>query len=389
MSIPVRYNLRNLVVRRVATLMTSAGIACVVAVFVVVLALAEGFRAAVAGTGRADNALIMRDGSDSEIQSFINREGYDIIRTSPLVVKDDEGPLICADVVLVISHPKISTGEASNVTVRGVEPAAFRLREGVVKIAEGRMMTPGTSEVIVGRSISRRIQDCHIGGTIRKAGRDWNVVGTFDAGGSAFESEIWGDVDVVLQSFNREVYQSVTARLRNPGDVEAWKQLFASDPRLRTFQVQREDQYYAAQTERLATLIRVFGTAVTIVMMVGAVMGAMNTMYAAVAHRRREIGTLLAIGFTPSSVFVSFLIESILLCLVGGALGCLVALPINGVSTGTTNWATFSELVFPFRITPMLLAYGMIFAVVMGVLGGALPAYRAARERVAVALGRV
>ncbi|MEQ8768531.1 MAG: FtsX-like permease family protein [Planctomycetota bacterium] len=388
MALPVSYNLRNLFVRRVATLMTAGGIACVVAVFIVVLALAEGFRQSVSKSGSPENAILLRDGATSELSSAIDVEAFAMIRTLPGVAQDADGqPLATGEVVLVINHPKLDDGEPTNVSARGVSANVMEVRPEV-EIAEGRMFSPGSSEIIVGRALSQRIQDCQLGGVIRQVNRDWTVVGIFDAGDSAFESEIWGDVDVMRDAFKRRVYQSVTVRLENEGALEQIQARLADDPRLKTLQAKREDAYYEEQAGPLSEFITYLGTAICIVMAVGAIVGAVNTMYAAVANRRREIGTLLAIGFGPFSVFLSFLFECLLICFVGGVLGCLLAWPIDGVRTGTTNWQTFSEMAFPFRVTPELMGIGILFALLMGLVGGVLPAYRAARQPVVEALRR-
>jgi len=388
-ALPLAYNLRSLFLRRTATLMTGAGIACVVAVFISVMALAEGFRAAVATTGRPDRALILRDGSTAEINSAIDRGAWDLLRTLPLVALGPAGrPLAAADMVLVLNHGKIPDGTPTNVTVRGMA-GEYRALRAEVRLVEGAWFTPGSAEVMVGRALVGRLQDCRVGGMIRQAGRDWTVVGVFSAGGSAFESEIWGAAEVMLDAFERKVFQSVTVGLRVPGDAEALAELFAGDVRLKTLEGTREDRYYEAQSGMLTGLIRGLGVFIGVLMAIGAVVGAMNTMYAAVAGRRREIGTLLAMGFSPGAIFFSFLLESLLLALAGSLLGCLLSLPVNGIATGTTNWATFSEVAFAFKITPSLFLTGILFGLVMGVLGGALPALRAARLPAAAALTRL
>lgn len=386
MALPFRYNLRNLLVRRLATLMTAGGVACVVAVFVIVLALAQGFRQSVESSGSPANAIIMRDGATSELSSAIDLEAYARVRALPgIAVATDGSPLASGEVVLVINHPKLGNGEPTNVSARGVSANALAVRPDL-EIVEGRAFTPGSSEIIVGKALSQRIQDCQLGGVIRQVNRDWKVVGIFSANDSAFESEIWGDVDVMRDAFRRRVFQSITVRLDGAGGLDTLRARFADDPQLKTFQVKREDVYYEEQAGPLSEFITILGTIVTVVMSIGAIVGAANTMYAAVAHRRREIGTLLAIGFSPFSIFFSFLLECLLIALVGGAAGCLLALPIDGVRTGTTNWQTFSEMAFPFEVTPGLMLAGIAFAAIMGLVGGALPAFRAARQQVVVAL---
>jgi len=388
MALPLGYNLRNLLVRRTATLMSMGGIALVVAVFVVVSALAEGFRAAVAETGSPDNVLVMRDGATSEIQSAMNREIVDLLRSLPEVARDASGrPVASVDMVLVVNHPRLGGEGSTNVTVRGVSGAYREVRPSLA-IAEGRWFTPGSDEIVVGEALSRRVADCQIGGTVRQSGRGWKVVGIFRAEGTAHESEVWGDADVMLDAFQREVYQSVTLRLAEGRDSGALAALFGRDLRLKSLQAEREDRYYGKQSEDVTLFLRTLGIVVTAVMSIGAIFGAMNTMYASVAHRSREIGTLLAIGFHPTTIFLAFLVESLLLSAAGALAGCLLALPVDGLATGTSNWATFSEVAFQFRVTPGVLRGGLLFGLVMGFVGGALPALRAARSTIIAALRR-
>lgn len=386
MAMPLGYNLRNLLVRRFATIMSAAGVAAVVAVFVIVMGLAEGFRAAVATTGSERNAILLRDGPRSELQSAVDRGIVDILKTLPQIAVGREGrPLLSADMLIVINHEKRGGAGPTNVNVRGILPGSLELRDGV-RLTSGRMFEAGSAEVIVGKALSGRVQNCEIGGVIRQGGRDWTVVGIFEAEGSSFESEIWGDAEVMLQAFQRRVYQSVTLRMRDPQDLPALAAAVAGDERLKTLQVFRQDIYYAEQSEAVTTFIRTLGYTITIVMSIGAILGAMNTMYAAVANRTREIGTLRAIGFTPFSIFSSFLIECLVLSLIGAVAGALLALPVDGIATGTTNWASFSEVAFQFRITGGVLAGGVLFGLLMGVIGGAFPAWRAARLRIIAAL---
>ncbi len=388
MALPLGYNLRNLLVRRTATLMSMGGIALVVAVFVVVSALAEGFRAAVAETGSPDNVLVMRDGATSEIESAMNREIVDLLRSLPEVARDASGrPVASVDMVLVVNLPRLGGEGSTNVTVRGVSGAYREVRPSLA-LAEGRWFTPGSEEIVVGEALSRRVADCQVGGTLKQSGRNWRVVGTFAAEGTAHESEVWGDADVMLDAFQREVYQSVTLRPSGGGGEAGLVAAFERDLRLKSLQAEREDRYYEKQSEDVTLFLRTLGIVVTVVMSIGAVFGAMNTMYASVAHRAREIGTLLAIGFGPSAIFLAFLVESLLLSAAGALLGCLLALPVDGLATGTSNWASFSEVAFQFRVTPGVLRGGLLFGLVMGVVGGALPALRAARSTIIAALRR-
>jgi putative ABC transport system permease protein len=386
MPLPFRYNLRNLAVRRAMTLMTAGGIALVVAVLVLTLALAHGFQTTLVSTGRPDNALVRRGGSQSEMMSWVTRDVARAIEADPGVAAGPGGtPLAFGEVIVLVNLPRRGEAEANaNVTVRGVGPGALALRPDV-RLVEGRMFSPGLSEVIVGRALGRRFEGCHLGGMLRMGARDWRVVGVFDSGGTGFDSEIWGDVEVCMPAFDRGAYSSLTLRLGDPGRLQEIKKRLESDPRL-PVQVERESDYYRAQSAQLANLIRALGVFLVVIMAAGAVFGALNTMYAAVGSRTREIATLLALGFTPRAILASFLVESVLLCLIGGVLGCLLALPVQGVSTGTANWASFSEVAFAFRITPGILLIGLASSALLGVIGGWFPARLAARRNVSEAL---
>jgi ABC-type antimicrobial peptide transport system permease subunit len=385
MAIPLSYNLRNLVVRKTMTLMTAGGIALVVAVLVLTLALAHGFQAALVATGRDDNLLVMRTGATSEVQSSVTRDGARILEADPAMSRLPDGRTQAVGEVVVLTNlTRRGSVASSNIVVRGVDDRVLAVRPEV-RLVEGRFFRPGVDEVIVGRPTARRFSGCGLGETVRFGSRDWRVVGLFEANGAGFESEIWGDVETLMPAFDRTTYQSVTLRMEDPNQFSAIKARLEADPRLQV-DVRRESEYYAAQSDQIAQLIRVLGMFLVIVMAVGAIFGALNTMYAAVGSRTREIGTMLALGFTPRSVLRSFLIESVLLSLVGGVLGCLLSLPIHGVSTGTTNWSTFSEVAFQFRITPGILATGLLASVLLGLIGGYFPARNAARRTVHEAL---
>lgn len=386
MAIPLQYNLRNLFVRRTATLMTAGGIALVVAILVLTLALANGFREALVVTGRSDNVIITRAGSNSEVMSGFSRDTGRIIEANDEVARLPDGqPLAVSEVVVVTNLTKRSDPRASsNVTVRGADARALLLRPDV-RIVEGRMYRPGVTEVIVGRPISQRFVGCGLGESIRFGAQDWTVVGVFEAGGSSFESEIWGDRETLAPAFDRNGFSSQTLRLTSPALLPVFTKKLEADPRLR-IDVAREDRFYAAQSEQLAKVIRALGLFLVVIMAAGAIFGALNTMYAAVGARTKEIGTMLALGFTPRSILLSFLVESVLLCALGGVLGCLLALPIHGVSTGTTNWSNFSEVAFKFRITPGILGIGFLASIFLGAIGGYFPARNAARRTVSEAL---
>jgi ABC-type lipoprotein release transport system permease subunit len=386
MAIPLSYNVRNVMQRPVSTLTTAIGVGLTVAIFIGALALVSGFRAAMLTTGAPANAIALRKGADSEISSGIGRDAANIIRALPDVAAGPDGrPLASPELVVVTNKERLGQAGSSNVTVRGVDAGVVALRNQV-KIVEGRMFTPGTDEVIAGARIVSRFANCAVGDHIRFGQRDFTVVGKFTAGGSAFESEIWGDNPVLMPALQRDdVFQSLTFRMRDPKRFDALKKELEADPRLQ-IQLKRESEFYDEQSGMLARVILPLGIFITIIMAVGAVFGAMNTMYAAVGSRTREIATLLVLGFSPFSILVSFVFESVFLALVGGAIGCLIALPLNGITTSTTNFQSFSEVAFAFRVTPMALLAGMFFAAAMGLIGGFLPALRAARQTIASSL---
>jgi len=385
-AIPISYNIRNVFQRPVSTLTTALGVGLTVSIFIGALALASGFQAALISTGSSDNAMALRKGADSEISSGISRDQANILRALPDVsIGPDGRPLASADLVVVTNKPRLGQPGSSNITVRGIDPSSLALRPQI-KIVAGRIFQPGTDEVIVGSRIAKRFENCGIGDRIRFQQRDFTVVGHFIAGGASFESEIWGDNAVLMPALQRDnVFQSFTFRIKDPTRFDALKKQLEADPRL-GIQVRRESEFYSSQSELLGNIIRFMGVFITVIMAVGAVFGAMNTMYAAVGSRTREIATLLVLGFTPVSVMVSFMIESVILALFGGLIGCLIALPINGIVTSTTNFSSFSELAFAFRVTPQALVAGLVFAGLMGLVGGFLPSLRAARQPLAKSL---
>ena len=386
MAIPISYNVRSLLQRPWSALGTAAGMGLVVAVLIGALALAAGFRAALVHTGSTENAIVLRTGADSEISSGVSRDAVNILRALPDVAKDGQGrPLISAELVVLTNLDRLGQTGSSNVPVRGVNPEGFTFRSQV-KIVGGRMFAPGTDEVIVGQRMARRFVNCNIGDKLRFGQRDFSVVGHFTAGGSAFDSEIWGDGTVLGPAFSREgVFQSVTFKMRDPSQAKALEERLEKDPRL-AVQVHTERAFYSNQSRLLAGVIQGAGIFITLIMAVGAIFGAMNTMYAAVGARTREIATLLVLGFSPMAVMSSFMFESILLALFGGLIGCLIALPVNGITTSTTNWSSFSEVAFAFRVTWQALVAGLVFAMLMGLVGGFLPALKAARQPLAKSL---
>jgi putative ABC transport system permease protein len=328
----------------------------------------------------------MRAGSPSEMMGGVTLESVKIVQDAPGIARDAEGPLITQEVVGVMPFPLISTGTDANVQVRGVSPNVLRIRT-FVKIAEGRMFHAGLSELVVGKNATKTYAGLKLGDSVTFGGGTWKVVGIFDAGGSSFDSEVWTDSKILNEVLKRpdNIFQSITVHLTSPAAFQQFKSAITSDPRL-NLDVVREIDYYAKQSTTMTTLITVLGGLVAAVMAIGAVFGALNTMYSAVAERGREIATMRALGFSSWNVILSFLFEALLISFVGGVLGCLAVLPLNGLTTSTMNFQTFSNLAFAFKITLNLLLFGVLFALVMGILGGMLPAVRAARLPVAQAL---
>jgi ABC-type antimicrobial peptide transport system permease subunit len=383
--IPYSYILRNLATRRMTTALTAGGMALVVFVFATVLMLTEGLRATLVETGSADNVVVIRRSSQTEIQSGIERSQAAVIESQPEIAYDGQGRLLASkEVMVLISLPKRDSDKPANISIRGIGAQALALRPQV-RLVAGRMPRPGSSEIITGKSIAARFKGAGLGESLHFGQRDWRVVGVFDAGGSGFESEIWGDVDQLMQAFRRPVYSSVIFALREPSRFDQLKQRLESDPRL-TIEAKRESRFYADQSEVLAKFINILGLVLSFIFSIGATIGAMITMYAAVANRTGEIGTLRALGFTRHSILAAFLAESVALALLGGLVGLLAASLMQAVSISTMNWQTFSELAFGFRLTPGIATASIVFAVSMGVIGGFLPAVRAARLNIVDAL---
>jgi putative ABC transport system permease protein len=386
MAIPLIYNLRSLRARWTSTIVAVLGIAGTVGVFIAMLSLARGFEATLVASGSAGNAIVRRAGATSEMDSMIALDQVRVIEDAPGVARGGGDALVSSEVVVVAAFPLKSTGTDANVQVRGVSPKALGVRDSM-KVVAGRFFEPGLTELVVGRHVASSYDGFELGKTVRFGGGTWTVVGIFDAGASAFDSELWCDANVLNQVFQRpqNLFQSVTVRLASPDALGRFKDTLTADPRV-TVQVEREIDYYAKQSQQLTTLITVLGTIVALVMGIGAVFSALNTMYSAVAERSREIATMRALGFSSRSVVMSFVVEALCIAAVGGMLGCAAVLPLNGLTTGTINWQTFSHLAFAFRVTPLLLAAGLMFALLMGLVGGVPPAIRAARQRIAVAL---
>lgn len=385
MGIPLSYVARSLATRKVTTLLTAGGLALVVYVFATVLMLDEGLRKTLVETGSWDNVLVIRRGSDTEVQSGVDREQANVVESQPEVATRSDGErLVSKETVVLISLNKRGSTKPSNVVIRGVAPEGPALRPQV-KIVQGRTFAPGSSEIVAGRLIARRFEGAGIGERLRFGMRDWTVVGLFDAGGSGFDSEIWGDADQLMQAFRRNAYSAVIFRLTGPDAFQAVKSRLESDPRL-TVEAKRETVYYSEQSEQLSAFIRYLGITLSVIFSAGAVIGAMITMYASVATRTGEIGTLRALGFPRRSILWAFLLEAVLLGAVGGVAGLALASLMQWVSFSTTNFQTFSELAFSFSLTPRIALDAMLFALVMGFAGGFLPAARAARLKIVDAL---
>jgi putative ABC transport system permease protein len=387
MALPLSYNFRNVFVRWRATLSTIVGIGLVVAVFVLVQSLAVGLEKSASNTGDPRNIMIVRKGSTAESTSMVSLPQFEILRYWPQIARDAAGaPIISADLIGLISQPRLDRSGEANVSVRGLKAMGISLRPQV-KLVAGRWFAPGHREVVVSRKLARRFADFQIGDRFRTGGNTLSVVGEFDGGNSAFDSEVWMDADEARAIFDRQEYSSLLVRAANPAAGRELMARIEADPRLPLLAAP-EVKYYSDQTTT-AMPIKILGNFLATAMSIGAVFAAMNTMYASVGARTREIGTLRVLGFRRRTILAGFIVEGALLSALGGVLGCLLALPLHGVSTGTMSFNSFSETVFEFRITPWLAAKGMLFAVTVGVIGSLLPALRAARLPVITALKSV
>ena len=386
MALPIRYNIRNLGQRWKVTLLAIFGIALVVAAVVVIASMGAGFQAALRATGTDNNAIVTQRGSLSELSSWISIGNAQTIMTDPRIARDSSGtPLASCEIVIITSKPKKSDNQPANITMRGVTPEAFQVRNGI-KLVEGRMFSPGLFEVIVGKKIAERVNGLNIGDIVKVQRKEFKVVGLFTADGSSFESEMWGDYNAMGPAIGRNGgCESLTVRLTNPSMLSAFDKDLRANPQMQV-QADSERVYYENQAGGVATALKILAGFVGVVMGIGAIFGAMNTMYAIVSQRTREIGTLRALGFSRFSVLLSFVMESMLLALVGGIIGCLVAFPMNGFTAGTGQTQSFSELAFAFKITPGIILVGLIFAVLMGLIGGLLPAVRASQMPITKAL---
>jgi putative ABC transport system permease protein len=385
LGVPFSYSFRNLWTRRLTTVLTASGMALVVFVFAAILMLANGLRNTLVETGSYDNVVVIRKGSNAEVQSGVSRYQASIMETEPAVALGSDGrPLLAKELVVLISLSKRNTNAPSNVVVRGIGANSLALRPQVNVVA-GRMPRFGSAEIIAGSSIAKRFAGGGIGETLRFGTQAWLVVGVFDAGNTGFNSEIWGDADQLMQVFHRPAYSSVIFKLRDSAEFKAVKERIEGDPRL-TVEAKRENRYYEEQSEMMAKFLRILGTVLTIIFSLGAIIGAMITMYSAVATRTGEIGTMRALGFNRMSIMGAFVIESLLLGLIGGCLGLFFASFLQLLTISTMNFQTFSELAFSFTITAGIVWQGLAFSLIMGFVGGVLPAFRASRMNIVAAL---
>jgi putative ABC transport system permease protein len=378
MAIPFSYGFRNLLTRKFTTILTAGGMALVTFVFVAILMLAQGLEQTLVDTGSPDNAIVLRAAADTEVSSAVDRDAAAIVTVQPEVEQTSRGePITSKEALVLVTLQKKSGNKPANVVVRGTGPLSMRLRPQVQMIA-GRPPNPGSREVMAGKSIHDSVQGTSIGDTVHFALAQWTVVGEFDAGKTAFNSELWVDADQLMAAFRRTVFSAIILKAPGRQAFDDLKRRLESDPRL-SVQVKREIDFYREQSEMMATFIRILGLAMTVFFSIGAILGAMVTMYTAVANRTREIGTLRALGFTRIDIMASFLVESLILGTVGGLVGVAAGSILQIMTISTTNWQTFSELAFGFTITPEIALFGLGFALVMGFLGGLLPAWTAAR----------
>jgi putative ABC transport system permease protein len=384
MALPISYNVRSLLVRWKATLLAVLGISLVVAVFVGLLAMASGFRLALRATGSPQNAIVLQKGSQSEISSSFTKAASNWVAVDARIAQGPEGrPLASPELVTIVALPKRSDGELSNVTVRGVTAAAFTVRNQV-RIIQGSQIKPGLFEIIVGTQVKDRMRGLDVGSRLSIMKHDFEVVGVFAADGGSFESEVWGDFEAIASALNRSGTQnSLTVRLADPSTLPGFDRELEANPRYQ-LEMKPERQYYEDLAGPLSKFLRSLAVFVSVVMGIGAVFGAMNTMNAIVAARGREIGTLRALGFSRSSILFTFMLEGLFLAIAGGILGCLLALSLDGIRSTTT--ANMGEIDFAFRVIPADLTYGLLFAAAMGIVGSLSPALRAAAMTITAAL---
>jgi ABC-type antimicrobial peptide transport system permease subunit len=385
MAIPFSYSFRNLWTRKLTTMFTAGGMALVTFVFAAVLMLAQGLEQTLVDTGSSDNAIVLRGSAETEVSSIIERNAAAIIEVRPEVALNPKGePFSAKESLVLVTLPKAVSNKPTNVVVRGVGPQSMDLRRQV-KLVAGRSFRPGSLEVIAGRNVAERIKGAGLGGTLRFALNEWNVVGIFDAGNTAFDSELWVDSEQLMAAFRRTAYSTVVVRVPGEKAFQDFKKSLETDPRLYV-QVKREIDFYQGQSEVMAKFIRILGIAMTLFFSIGAILGAMVTMYSAVANRTREIGTLRALGFKTWNILLAFLAESFFLGLIGGLVGVGAGSLLQFLTISTMNWQTFSELAFGFTLTPAIAAYSTAFALTMGLTGGFFPAWQAARLKIVDAL---
>ena len=378
MKIPFSYVFRNLWTRKLTTLLTAGGMALVVFVFAAVLMLDAGLKKTLVSTGSPENAILLRQSAQTEIQSSITRDQASLVQTLPGVARDQAGePMVSREILVLAQIPAKGGGRPANVVIRGLPALGLAMRPQV-RLLSGRMFRPGTSEIVVGKGISEGFDGVDIGQSQRFAQREWTVVGVFDGGGSAYDSEVWGDVEQMMQAYRRTTFSSAIARLESPGEFDAFVTRVAGQQRL-TLDVKREPLFYAEQSRQLSNFISILGLILSAIFSIGAMIGAMITMYAAVSNRTGEIGTLRALGFRRSSILAAFLLESVLLALVGGVAGLALASGLQAFTITTMNWQSFSQLAFGFHLTPGIVMGTLAFSVLMGLVGGFLPSVRAAR----------
>ncbi len=384
MALPIKYNLRNLIVRKGSTLATAFTIGLTVAVFLMVMALARGIDMTLSSSGEPLNLIVVREGSTAELNSSVSREQFNDLRYLDGVVREGDEPLASAEMITLIYKPRKGMSQGSNVTVRGVQPMSFKLHSGF-NVVSGRTFQPGLTEAVVSKRISERFQGLDVGDKFRIQTTDYTVVGVFESSGKAFESEIWVDLNSLASTTKRESFSTALLRVRDEGTLAALSKRITDDPKLH-LKALSERKFYEDQQGIASGMLKGLAVFIAFIMAVGAGFAGMNTMYAAVARRTKEIGTLRVLGFGRLSILIAFLLESIAVALVGATIGILLALPLNFVSTGSANWATFSELAFNFRLTFDLMGWGLLFGAIIGFVGSLLPSIRASRLRIVEAL---
>jgi putative ABC transport system permease protein len=384
MALPLKYNLRNLVVRKGSTLATAFTIGLTVAVFLMVMALARGIDMTLSSSGEPLNVIVVREGSTAELNSSVSREQFNDLRYLDGVVREGDQPLATAELITLIYKPRKGMSQGSNVTVRGVSPMSFKLHSGF-QIASGRTFQPGLTEAVVSKRISERFQGLDVGDKFRIQTSDYTVVGIFESSGKAFESEIWVDANSLASTTNRESFSSALLRVKDENALSVLTKRITDDPKLH-LKALSERKFYEDQQGIASGALKGLAVFISFIMAVGAGFAGMNTMYAAVARRTKEIGTLRVLGFGRFSILVAFLLESVAVALIGAGMGILLAMPLNFISTGTSNWATFSEIAFNFRVTPDLILAALLFGAIIGLVGSLLPSIRASRLRIVEAL---